>query len=823
MDGGEVRIMKSKDGQMDTTPSCVAYNKKRVQFTGMKAFMALESEMKNALLHWQREGDVMPRNAFAEFKRTMGTTEEYTSSFMERGYSSEELSSEVLKKLRSNVDDEEFTAAVITVPAMFDQPQIYATQRAAELAGFQYCELLQEPIAASIAYGMSGKGSDGYWLVFDFGGGTFDAALMRVEEGIIKVVDTSGDNHLGGKNLDYAVVDEILIPHLAEEYSLDDLLDDKDGHSQLRDTLKPTAEQIKKDLSSQKEAKASTDEDDLGKDDSGTEMELDLTVTTEQFELAVGPIIQRAIDISLAMLKRNHLAGNDLNSVLLVGGPTFLPTLRGMIKSQITDKVNFSIDPMTAVAVGAALYASTKDIPKDLVVRDFGQVQLVLKYPETTVETEERLGIRVDRSTSPTTAPTKLFVELKRRDGAWGSGRVELEGDAEILDLGLLPGKANGFTIYLFDEKGNAWPCEPNTFSIIQGFKPPEATLPCYLCIHAFESMRKKELVIPIDGLQKNVTLPARGKVQARTQMDLHPNKPGEIKLLIYGTQDPYSRAFPAELADSFVIKASALPQFLAADSPVHVTVEMDASRRISVKAYFPSFDEELDAENEVTTSAIGADDLSRDLRRANSTLAMLQQGPGPKGVLSELKKELDQVEGDLENGGDSGDTRLHVASRLATVWKQLDDLGSANEWPTAEAELREAYEEVLEKQERLGTEETAKAVTAVGPVVEEVIRRKDLMSAKKLTEQLWGLRFALLREHTGYWISILQNMDENFNQITWKSPGLARQILAEAKQHVNGTPTRARVEEFVRKLWDLQPDSQEKLMEEVNKKLLRI
>lgn len=824
MDGGDVRIRKSLDGQMDTTPSCVSFTKKRVQFVGTKAFNSMELEQKTALKYWLAESQVMPRNAFAEFKRTMGTTELYESSYLERSFSSEELSAEVLKKLRSNVDDETFAAAVITVPAMFKQPQIDATQRAAELAGFQYCELLQEPIAASIAYGMSGKGGDGYWLVFDFGGGTFDAALMRVEEGIIKVVDTSGDNHLGGKNLDYAIVDQILIPHLAEEYSIEELIADPMGRSQLRDALKPQAEQIKKDFSAQKEVKAYIEEDNLGQDDSGMEMELDLTVNLEQFEAAVGPHIQQAIDISQAMLKRNHLSGRDLESVLLVGGPTFMPTLRNMIRDQITTNVNFSIDPMTCVAAGAALYASTKDIPSSLVVRDKGRIQLTLKYPETTVELQEMLGVRVDRSHTPKDAPSKLFVEVSRKDGAWGSGRVELDGDAEILELHFLEGKANGFILRIFDAEGTAWPCEPETFSVIQGFKPPEATLPYNLCIHAVESTSKKELVVPVAGLEKNVTLPAKGKLFARTQMDLHPGKPGEIIIPIYGTENPLSRAFPAELQESFVIKASTLPQFLPTDSPVEVTIEMDASRRISsVKAYFPSFDEEVLAESGTKLAALDQDDLSRDLRKANATLAMLQQGPGPKGVLAELKKELDQTEDELEQGGESGDTRLHVADRLVKVWKQLDDLGSANEWPSAEAELREALEDLTEIQDRLGSEQSAQAVREVQPVVDEVIRRKDPITANKLTQQLYGLRFAILREHTGYWISLIQHMDEGFSRITWRSPGLARQILGEAKQHIAGSPNRAKVEEYVKKLWDLQPDSKESMMDEVNKKLLRV
>lgn len=121
---------------------------------------------------------------------------------------------------------------------MFRQSQLDATQRAAELAGFNYCELLQEPIAASIAYGIKANSATGYWLVFDFGGGTFDAALMHVEEGIMKVVDTEGDNHLGGKNLDNLIVDQLLLPELEKQCELSETISNEHTKSLLQDALK---------------------------------------------------------------------------------------------------------------------------------------------------------------------------------------------------------------------------------------------------------------------------------------------------------------------------------------------------------------------------------------------------------------------------------------------------------------------------------------------------------------------------------------------------------------------------------------------------------
>ncbi|MDZ7774951.1 MAG: Hsp70 family protein [Bacteroidales bacterium] len=138
---------------------------------------------------------------------------------------------------------------IITVPARFDIPQMDATKRAAKLAGFEHCELLSEPIAASMAYGLNNKNKNGYWIVFDFGGGTFDAALIKVEDGIMKVVDTDGDNYLGGKTLDEAIVDKIILPYLTSEYKIETISESGSKSKLLHEYMKLYAEKEKIQLS----------------------------------------------------------------------------------------------------------------------------------------------------------------------------------------------------------------------------------------------------------------------------------------------------------------------------------------------------------------------------------------------------------------------------------------------------------------------------------------------------------------------------------------------------------------------------------------------
>ena len=310
----------------------------------------------------------MSLNTFIEFKRTMGSDKKYHSSFMEADFSSEELSAEVLKKLKSFVQKDNFKSVVITIPAMFNDNQKTATQKAAELAGFSQVELLQEPIAAAMAYGLDEKVKDGQILIFDFGGGTFDVCLVNVEDGIMQIKDTEGDNWLGGKNLDNAIVDEILIPYLKENFSIQSFLDDEIKNKLLKEALKVKAEDVKINLSFSKSCDVISNLGDYPEDDEGEEIELDLVVTHEQLVAVLGPVFQKAVDISKDVLTRNQLKGDDLNSLILVGVPTFSPVLRELLANQICSP-DTSVDPMTVVARGAALYASQFDVTKPLLTR----------------------------------------------------------------------------------------------------------------------------------------------------------------------------------------------------------------------------------------------------------------------------------------------------------------------------------------------------------------------------------------------------------------------------------------------------------------------
>ncbi|MAT40558.1 MAG: hypothetical protein CL946_13255 [Ectothiorhodospiraceae bacterium] len=821
---GKIVIVKS-DTQKDTTPSCVHFSRKKTLIVGDAAYNRYGDEYLTSLKEMTKEGQSIEEfNTFIEFKRTMGTDKAYKCLHMERAYSSEELSSEILKTLKTYVRDDEVDSAIITVPAKFRQNQLDATQRAADLAGFKYCELLQEPIAASLAYGVDSKKMTGYWLVFDFGGGTFDAAIMKVVEGIMKVVDTDGDNHLGGKNIDYAIVDSILIPYLKENYTIDKILSNDFSKAILRDALKFIAEEAKVALSINHSFDVFTYKP-LGVDDEGEDMELDLSISLQDFERIAKPSFQRSIDITKTLLERNNITGDNLETVILVGGPTFSQTMRKMLVEQVTPNIDTSIDPMTAVAKGAALFASTRDMPNQLVRRDRTKIQLALKYPETTVELEENLGFRIDRNGSDGTIPDSLIAEITRDDRAWSSGRIEMQDDVHLTTVQLNQGAANSFTIALYDQLGNSFPCEPSNFTIIQGLKVANATLPYSLCIDAFDTQIERQVLQPLRGLEKNQTLPARGKNVFKNQKEVRPGmKEDVLKIPIY-EGEPYTRAILNELAGMVVITGEDLPQYLPPDSDIEITIDVDSSRRIKLSADFRDIDETIEVPlPEIKQKEYDATLLESEINHGLQTLATLKdEVPAEEKIkIDKLLRELDELLDLLEKGATDYNTKTQVMERLREVLKQVDRVHEESSWPRIEKELHDGVRRLQAAQQKYGDERSQILLQQIQHRSNTVLREMNIKVAKELIKEIKSTEFNLVSQDITLWIGFIRGFDQEFDTHAWRNRTVAHDLIMEANDIIATNPSKTRLKTIVRQLFALLPERDRPIMAGHDDEVLR-
>ncbi|MDR2497348.1 MAG: Hsp70 family protein [Tannerellaceae bacterium] len=785
-----VPIIKKSDTLKDTVPSCIHFNRKKNILVGDQAFNMLKNDNTRALKNFEKGS----ANTFIEFKRTMGTTHTYESTHMGKGFSSEELSAEILKKLKSFIQDENVSSVVITVPAKFLNPQNEATMKAAKLAGFEHVELLQEPVAAATAYGL-GKKKAGYWLVFDFGGGTFDAALLKSDEGILTVKDTDGDNWLGGKNLDEAIVDQIIIPHLQKNFAVDNLLKDSGKKEILRNAVKVFAEEAKIQLSFKDTHHIVSNLGDLPfEDENGEEPEIDVKVTQQDMDKVVSPIFQKAIDITKALLERNNLKGSQLAALILVGGPTYSPILRRMLKEQITENVDTSIDPMTVVSRGAALFASTISVSEEVkeTSRDKTKLQLDIQYEATTVEVDEMVTVKVLKEKTEGAFPKKIYADIERSDGAWSSGQQLIGEKASIIDLLLNEGQVNSFKINVFDGQGNRLACQPDQFTILQGIGglTGSQVLPYNIGIGLYSKTRKKDVYRTVKGLEKNKKVPAEGVTKGlRTRQDIRPGMQSDtISIPIYQGDHGASGSDPIlnNLITTVIISGADLPGLLPAGSDVNIKIEVNQSQLMTFTAEFPLLKHEKKMEIEIKQTEPPTETyLIEEITKAKQSAESIDA--------DNIKEDIIILEKQLEHEKGSADGRMKILDGLRKILLTLDDAEQKAEWPKTEKKLKDSFydfEELVKTTKanpeiNLDMSKEEAEVNDYRRKIEYIVKAKDVKEAELLIEDIGASHVALEYKLKGdlIFIPYIVKYHNEFDSYHWKDRAKARQLITQGMQ----------------------------------------
>lgn len=793
METGEPIIKKSLDLQKDTVPSCISISRRGVVEVGDKALTQLGVDKR-----LQSQNAEYQSNVFIEFKRTMGTNKIYHSSHLNKDFTSEELSAEVLKKLKQPITDEQVNSVVITVPAKFGANQKEATKKAAELAGFTQCELVSEPVAAAYAYSIKTKIKDGFWIVFDFGGGTFDAALLKIEDGIFNVVSTEGDNYLGGKNIDYAIIDEILIPYFQENFIIEGIHGNDEKLGRFRNQFKDKAEQLKISLSSkQSEDLISQLGENFGNDDEGNPFEFDLTVTREDLDKVQESFFQRAIDITKELLKRNNLKGNQIDALILVGGPTLTPLLRNMLKEQITEKIDFSVDPMTVVAKGAALFASTlkrNEIEKPSI----DTIEFIdFDPPTSSIQEKETVVLKLKNPDKHTTDP--IFAEIHRNDGGWSSSRIELGSRAKMFEVLLLESSPNNFKIKTYNSKGDFVPCSPDEFTILQGVVDGDGgnvILPMFYGIEIKNIKTERMVFEPLIGLEKDRKTPATGvKNNLKTSSQIRPGmKQDFLRIPLYqgNNNAKGSRAIYNEHVFDIEITGEDLPALLPEGSTFDLTVLVDRSEGITVKANFHKLDylHELTIDKDRRQSIPSIHKIESEFRDGFRIIREINKS----GVLSdnskllEYEEQLKELQEYFEKGKSDEDRRKEVFDKMREILIKVDDVDKGTGWDRLEKEIREEFNRLEKANDDLGNERTTEELEKLRSRVDQVIRTKDEDLGRDILEEIEAMfvGVTLIYQLVGR----IRAWDERFNQINWKNPQRVRQLLNQGLQIVAQNPS---------------------------------
>ncbi len=394
MEGGKPTVIVNAEGSR-TTPSVVAFTKEGERLVGQIAKRQAVLNPENTIFSAKRfigrkYNEVSEEIKIVPYKVTSGKDNAVRFEAMGKQYAPEEISAMVLRKLAEDASKylgEKVKDAVITVPAYFNDAQRQATKDAGTIAGLNVLRIINEPTAASLAYGMDKK-KDERILVFDFGGGTFDVSILEVGEGVVEVRATSGDTHLGGDDLDKRIVD-----WMADEFKKDYGIDLRDDQQALQ-RLYEAAERAKCELSSTVETTINLPF--ITADASGPK-HLNMKLTRAKFEELVHDLIERLEGPVKQALADAKLTAKDIDEVILVGGSTRIPAVQNLVKRLTGGKEpNQSVNPDEVVAVGAAIQAGiimgeVKDVllldvtPLSLGVETLGGVMTRIIERNTTI------------------------------------------------------------------------------------------------------------------------------------------------------------------------------------------------------------------------------------------------------------------------------------------------------------------------------------------------------------------------------------------------------------------------------------------------------
>jgi len=375
LEGGEPKVITNAEGNR-TTPSVVAF----------KGDEELVGEVA------KRQAVTNVKNTISSIKRKMGTNEKVEAGG--KKWTPEEISAKILAKLKKDAESylgEKVTKAVITVPAYFNDAERQATKNAGKIAGLEVERIINEPTAAALAYGLDKQDKLQTILVYDLGGGTFDVSILELGDGVFEVKATSGNNRLGGDDFDARVTD-----YLVSEFKKEQGIDlSKDTMAMQR--IKDAAEKAKKDLSSMTTTQISLPF--IAQNSEGP-VHLDMTLTKAKFEDLCRDLFDSTLEPVRKALKDANMTAKDINKVILVGGSSRIPYIQELVKKELGQEPNKSVNPDEVVAMGAAiqggvLTGEVDDIvlldvtPLSLGIETLGNVMTVLIPRNTTIPTSK--------------------------------------------------------------------------------------------------------------------------------------------------------------------------------------------------------------------------------------------------------------------------------------------------------------------------------------------------------------------------------------------------------------------------------------------------
>jgi molecular chaperone DnaK len=792
---GQVEVFKNPNGFKESLPSVVAFRNDRI-LVGDQARTYAEKD---------------PKGVASRFKRKMGTTE--TIKLTGGSKTPVELSAFVLKELKNFVHSgERVESAVITIPASFDTVQSNATKEAGLAAGFKQVLLLQEPIAASLAYANKEKGIDlrnSQWMVYDLGGGTFDVALVKIVEGELTVVDHEGDNYLGGSDFDAALVEKLIVPEICRRGKFTDLLaqmkSEKGKYNKLWYRLLHAAEAAKIELSTKTSA-----EIDLGmvslEDEEGASIDSLLTVTRSEFEDVVKPAIDGTVEMMRKILTRNSLRPEDLKFILMVGGGAYIPFVRKRVEEVMGISVNTSIDPTNAIAVGAAYFAGTKEFKegagKTAVPKNNRQLKIRTAYNRNTQETEETFTAKLEGDVSG------LFYRIHSDDGSFDSGLNALLPRISE-DLPLREGAFNLFTFGIFDGGNNPVDVGFNSIQIAQGrYSVAGQMLPEDICLVLDDVANKDTRLQRL--FAKNGVLPAKGKTSVQVAKTIIKGSDGEISIMVVeGPSERHSST--NKPIGILLITGSQINRDLIRGTDVDLTIEVSESRDVTISAYLNGTGQEFSQVFKGTDRHVDARMLASDVLSLESTIQDEIQEASSNGnhdSAQGLERLLSQVQGLISEVGslaqdDVTDDRFKLEDRKRKIAQDVFELTASKRVDAAKVAYAEAKEAVGALVSESGNDRERHLYREIVAREQTIINSTNPERIETFTGELERVRWNILMRMPDFLVEMFEHLIRN--RASMNDQVQAKQLIEVGRNHISNQAWDD-LKQVNGRLWDLMP-----------------
>lgn len=804
---GNVEIVKNIFYD-EYTPSVFGVDKARNKIVGKRAYEKLFKDASKEEF----------ANNKAEIKRLMGTSNTVHFDRLDEDLKPEEISGEILKTLKEDVlrkyPNISTTGVVITIPAYFSTLQAEATKRAGNIAGFKYVVLIQEPIAAAIAYGFMNSQNEN-WLVYDLGGGTFDVALISSKDGSLTVLGNNGDNFLGGKDFDLAIVDKIILPRILEKFTIENFDRSSKKHSHIFSKLKYLAENAKINLSQTNNY--SIEIDNIGCDDKGVEIYLTIPLTKKELEDLIKPFIDKTIDLSKETIKDSGINRSSVSKIILVGGPTMIPYIKDRLEKDLKINVDTSADPLTVVARGACIYAVSQKIPKEFLeskkTTNPSATTLQLNYESLTSELEETLtGVVHELKDSN----EDHFIQIQSEGGFFSGKKQKLKNGKFVETVSLEKNKTTLFWIYLFNANGNPIKIEPESFSITHGLSISGAPIPhsigvgiarrdfsdaSFALIEEFEIIFEKNSILPLKTTKIFKTL------KKLTKGDKDNALP--IKIREGESHIPDQNQFICDLK----VTGEKLPYDLPEGTEISLTIEVDESREVNVEAFIPSMDLSFSARATVHAENLSIEEMVTQLKQQNERAKKVEESCTPEEKTN-LENLLQSVEGSLSTSRVDEDEKRKADKQLKDLKIKLDHLEKAKELPQLTTEFKEKIKDVDEMINEYGDEKEKNVhqdeLNVIKGEGEKAIDSKDKVLLGRALEQLKDLRRKVWQSNPASWVYLFDHILEKEHK--WTSESEATYYIQKGKRAIEINDLE-QLKKSVRNLLLLLPPNEKKLI----------